>query len=260
MNRFSSFIARQASSGQKYGFTLIELLIVISIIAILAAMLMPALQKARHKAMDTSCRSNLKQLQLGYAMYLDLYNDYLPSAQLNPANDGVHQYVRYFQEGISEILFKDEYKWRKNFVCPLASGKDNATTRDRERRRERPEDTGNPIYCDFALNRIGGGTSAVVAGAGITYKDSTLHAETYSSTGRRYRLTAVTQPGSCMVMGDNGYMGAAVITSKHFAWARHLRFSNFSYMDGHVDSLSYSAAIAYDDRPSISPFSKGWKR
>ena len=63
---------------QKKFFTLIELLVVIAIIAILAAMLMPALQQARERAQATSCQSNLKQVTTGLLLYTDSNKDYFP--------------------------------------------------------------------------------------------------------------------------------------------------------------------------------------
>jgi prepilin-type N-terminal cleavage/methylation domain-containing protein/prepilin-type processing-associated H-X9-DG protein len=62
---------------RRRGFTLIELLVVIAIIAILAAILFPVFAKAREKARQTSCLSNLKQLGLGMMMYAQDYDETL---------------------------------------------------------------------------------------------------------------------------------------------------------------------------------------
>jgi prepilin-type N-terminal cleavage/methylation domain-containing protein/prepilin-type processing-associated H-X9-DG protein len=106
------------------GFTLIELLVVIAIIAVLLAILMPAMRKIKEMAREVACKSNLKNIGLAVAMYLDDYDRKIPNTGSSNhfrwfENDG----VTYRRPGSSQtywgIFYKDYIKGQtKIFGCP----------------------------------------------------------------------------------------------------------------------------------------------
>lgn len=71
-------------------FTLIELLFVIAIIAILAALLLPALSRAKEAGRSVTCKNNLRQMGLGFSFYSDTYGGYFPSGRFNYFEQGYH--------------------------------------------------------------------------------------------------------------------------------------------------------------------------
>jgi prepilin-type N-terminal cleavage/methylation domain-containing protein len=110
---------------KKSGFTLIELLVVIAIIAILAAILFPVFAKAREKARETSCISNLKQIGLALRMYTQDYDETLFASGMLPtmpatAPDG-QNIVRMMGGGTSYFL-QPYIKNQQIFICPSDDG------------------------------------------------------------------------------------------------------------------------------------------
>ena len=105
-------------SGKRKGFTLIELLVVVAIIAILAAMLLPALSKARERARAAVCMSNLKQIGLATFMYASDYEGWLPPYRIGWPGQRWYFLLADYLGG--ETIYGGTW-WKKQlkvFLCP----------------------------------------------------------------------------------------------------------------------------------------------
>ena len=208
--------------SQNKKFTLIELLVVIAIIAILAAIMLPALQTARERGRNTSCTNNLKQLGIAVQFYVDSYGGYLPPAKYH--KDG---YNRWHYK-INAIIRKvDHTSWETKYMpevfrCPSLLNLKLSTNF--------PERTNHTTY---GLNIATGSNNALAESAFIK-QNRVAKPSQRPLLADYYRLNYDTDLTHASETGFNFYSLAGDTLEYRPAHEVHRRMANVGFVDGHV--------------------------
>lgn len=212
----------------KKQFTLIELLVVIAIIAILAAMLLPALNKARGKANATKCLSNMKNCGQILRLYADDNNEFLPLMVLRtPPSWNYYSWA-------DHLIYTGYVPEKSNIIlCPSLEGGTDPT-----------KGVDNISYCYGAVAEAGGylaTNSAFISenGAGV------------NGNTRCLSLRRVSRPSSSFFLADSydsankkqtSMIGLGASGTAH-AQARHAAQINSVFADGHAGAHQKEAWV-----------------
>ena len=227
-----SFLVKRSFPLSAYSFTLIELLVVIAMIAILAAMLMPALQQARERGQAANCFSNLKQIGTAFINYADISNGFMPT------------YSKNLDKGTSSrtwgsILVYLQLATPRVFICPSMDGK--------------VADGNTGVVPTAQVEYIG-----ALCTYGIPYEPRTIG---IGDSGNLHRKVATAKHPSRLFTsmdsrrGDRLDKGNYIVTrvlrtsslnAYGFPHTRHNGRANITHLDGHVKSYPGSLYNPYD--------------
>ena len=244
-------------------FTLVELLVVVSIIALLVAILLPSLQKARAQAKDAVCRSNLHQLAISVHYYIAENGDQIPwirgtvvSPSTTPTNAPFYQY--------HQILHLQKYiKQLPVYLCPraieggiagLGGPKGGKSIKDREHYSEgQTLGGGNQIIgyytvlkTDSLFRQKRGELFPAIDVSGPNPRLESLYTE-YWFNDWNSGAGGGTIPGiSGNKLSRIPHPDAAVMFMDTIQWnPRHNGASNFAFLDSHVESIPVKQYFDY---------------
>jgi prepilin-type N-terminal cleavage/methylation domain-containing protein/prepilin-type processing-associated H-X9-DG protein len=237
----------------KRGFTLIELLVVIAIIAILAAILFPVFAQARESARKATCLSNLKEIDLAVQMYVQDYDETMPSSYTGGMIGEATYYCQPYMKNYG-ILFcpsrQISFAQTGNSVC---GGVDNPNCESKRYGYGWNTGTGFPAGYTSIGSKYAAtdGLFGSWGTANISWSWTNPQSVTYTGTvclATGKSLAAVNSPALCFMFGDSGDTPRMSISHKRISTCggasitdmpRHSGGNCFCYVDGHVKYLRY---------------------